>query len=105
MDNNFIKKSDKKRKAEFILRETYLREYDQFPRIKRMVWDKTNIPSLIISETFSSSRPIFLTVQRVNDSYHPFGTELAKSSFTYYRGKISKISEKGQLVYNGRGMN
>ncbi len=106
LDNNFIKISDKKRKTEFKLKETFLKEYEKFPNIKGMAWNEMGIPALNIEEKIPlSNYPISLNPfpGLIFDQSLDVRLSESKDSFTYYRGKISKISEKGQLVYNGRG--
>ena len=106
LDDNFIKKSDKQRKTEFKLKKTFLKEYDKFPQIKQMTWNEMNIPAKHIgNEPPLSDRPIVLGVNyNYNYNYIPFDTDIdiRKSSFSYYRGKISEIRENGQIVFNGR---
>ena len=106
LDNNFIKKSDKKRKTEFKLKKTFLKEYNKFPSIKQMAWNEMNIPAKHISKFPQlADKSIFLNINyNDNYTYIPFdaSSDIRKSSFSYYRGKISEIRENGQLVYNGR---
>lgn len=106
LNNSFIKKSDKEKKAEFVLKETYLKEYDKFPSIKQIAWNKMRIPAIKIGKkpplTLS---PIFLEASSgVGTPLLPRDINLTKSSFSFYKGKVSKISDEGQLVYNGRAI-
>ena len=107
LDNNFIKKSDKKRKIEFKLKATYFKKYDKFPFINQMVWEKSGISAAKIGSS-PSLNPSSLSAIYANGSstipYSYVPIDYEKSSFGFYRGKISKINEKGQLVYNGRAI-